>query len=59
MRERHEDFTRRGPEDEFREYARRELERLRNTDAKFDEDLHRQAVALVLERLTTRQGARS
>lgn len=46
-----EEFHLRSPVDEFREFGRLEVERLRKTDAKFDEARYRAAIELVLGRL--------
>ncbi len=45
------EFVRRPSEDEFLEFTRRELERLKTSDAQFDETLYREAVDLVMEKL--------
>ncbi|HHB12192.1 MAG TPA: hypothetical protein ENK62_03215 [Chromatiales bacterium] len=50
-------FMRRDAVDEFREYAEAELARLRASDQAFDEVLYRQAVDLVLEKLTAHKPA--
>ena len=39
------EFVRRPSEDEFLEFTRRELERLKTSDAQFDETLYREAHA--------------
>lgn len=46
-----EEFHLRSPVEEFQEYARLEIDRLRNGNPKFNESTHRQAVDLVLRKL--------
>jgi len=46
-----EEFHLRSPVDEFREFGRLEVERLRKSHAKFDAARHRAAIELVLGRL--------
>ena len=47
----HGEFVRRPSEEEFLEFTRQELQRLKTSDARFDEDLYRSAVDLVMEKL--------
>jgi len=47
-----EEFHLRGPIEEFQESCRQEIDRLRDADPRFDDQLHREAAALVLRRLS-------
>ena len=46
-----EQFHLRSPVEEFQEHARLEMERLRDSDIRFDDTMHRHAVDLVLRKL--------
>jgi len=46
-----EEFHLRSPVEEFQEFSRLEIERLRNGNPTFDDSNHRQAVDLVLRKL--------
>lgn len=44
-------FERRSADEEFTEYTNREIRRLHDSDADFDEMLYKRAVELVLEKI--------
>lgn len=46
-----QEFQLRSPVDEFREFSRLEVERLRNENPRFSDSTHRAAIALVLQKL--------
>ena len=46
-----EDFHLRSPVEEFQEYSRLEIERLRNSQPNLNDAIHRQAIDLVLRKM--------
>jgi hypothetical protein len=47
-----EEFRLRGPLEEFQDFGEHEIERLRNADPEFDDTPHREAIDLVMRKLS-------